>query len=185
MTSSSPVVKKAHPRLRNTSQDADQQKRLSDERRRRIFLGKVHQKGEDKKWDVRAEQILREEYISSQRQWLESQDRSAPPTLEQPGDEIMDVIDAKHAEEMIDQVISQETQEVEALVAMLEDSPKEGTLRADYSIRHESDDENFDSIFAEILATASEDNAAQSGVWHMNASPKEDEEHGEAMDTTG
>lgn len=86
---------------------------------------------------------------------------------------------------MIDQVMSQENQEVEALVAMLEDRPNEGTLGTDDSIRYGSDDENFDSIFAEILATASEESAAQSGFWHMHANPKEDEEHEEAMDTTG
>ncbi|KAL8930275.1 MAG: hypothetical protein Q9208_000892 [Pyrenodesmia sp. 3 TL-2023] len=171
-------------RSRDASQDSDQQKWLSDERRRRIYLRKVHQKGEDKKWDARSQQILREEYISSQRQWLESQDRSAPPTLVHPGDEIMDGIVIEHGEEMIDQVLSRENEEVEALVAMLEDRPNEGTLGTDDSISYGSDDENYDSIFAEILATASEGKAAQSGIWQTVARPEDNEEHGETMDTT-
>ncbi|KAL8763774.1 MAG: hypothetical protein Q9184_000476 [Pyrenodesmia sp. 2 TL-2023] len=172
-------------RSRDASQDPEQQKRLTDERRRRIFLRKVHQKGEDKKWDARSQQILWEDYISSQRQWLESQDRSAPPTLVYPGDEVMDGIATEHAEEMIDQVLSQENEEVEALVAMLEHRPNERTLGKDDSISYGSDDDSFDSIFAEILATASESKAAQSGTWQMGARPEENKEHGETMDTSG
>lgn len=85
---------------------------------------------------------------------------------------------------MIDQVLLQENEEVEALVAMLDDRPNEGTLGTDDSISYGSDDENYESIFAEILATASEEKAAQSGIWQTGARPEENKEHGETMDTT-
>lgn len=40
-------------------------------------------------------QILREDFIASQKQWLESQDRSAPPILDYPGDDDMEEIGAE------------------------------------------------------------------------------------------
>lgn len=86
---------------------------------------------------------------------------------------------------MLDQVLSQEIEEVEALVAMLEDRPKEGGLEMNESTRSGSDDESYDSIFAEILSQPPEYTSSSTNVWQ--ASNKVEEkvaaDH-DAMDTT-
>ncbi len=42
---------------RQTTQGSEKEKTLHHEQRRRAFLNKVRQKGEDKKWDTRGEQV--------------------------------------------------------------------------------------------------------------------------------
>ncbi|KAL9015380.1 MAG: hypothetical protein Q9173_000012 [Seirophora scorigena] len=195
MTSPDSTVKKLAPsKTPGALQEPNQQKVFHEERRRQQFLQKVHRKRDDWKWDMRSEQILREDFIASQLQWLESQDRSAPPVLNYPSSDDMDGICPEvegRAENMIDQVLLQEVQEVEALVAMLENSADEGGLEKDRPIRYESnddlgsDDEGYDAIFTGISSGSAENKNLRPDIWQARAISKQQVDNDEAMDITG
>lgn len=57
MPSSSGAKKLSQSRSQTATQDFEQQKLLSHEQRRRTFLRKVHERGNDIKWDARSEQV--------------------------------------------------------------------------------------------------------------------------------
>ncbi|KAL8959565.1 MAG: hypothetical protein Q9193_003603 [Seirophora villosa] len=195
MTSPDSTAKKLAPsRTRGALQEPNQQKVLHEERRRQQFLQKVYRKRNDWKWDMRSEQILREDFIAAQSQWLESQNRSAPPVPNYPGSDDMDGIHPYvegRAENTIDQVLSQEFQEVEALVAMLENCANEGGLDKDKSTRYErnddlgSDDEGYDANFTEFTSESAENNNLRPDNWQASAISKQQVDNDEAMDTTG
>ncbi|KAI4090644.1 MAG: hypothetical protein LQ344_004614 [Seirophora lacunosa] len=195
MTSPDSTAKKLAPsKTREALQEPNQQKVLHEERRRQQFLQKVNRKRDDWKWDLRSEQILREDFIASQLQWLESQNRSAPPVPNYPGSDDKDGIHPYvegRAENMIDQVLSQEFQEVEALVTMLENCANEGGLDKDRPTRYESnddlgsDDEGYHANFTEFSSESAENNNLRPDIWQASAISKEQVDHDEAMDITG
>ncbi|KAL8720343.1 MAG: hypothetical protein Q9225_002771 [Loekoesia sp. 1 TL-2023] len=154
------------------------------EKRRRTYLNKVHQNGDDKKWDTRCEQILREDFLAYQRQWTESQECSAPTILEYSDVDEINWDVKRQDDEMIDHVLSQETEELEALITMLQDRSKEGNLGLDESARHGSDEESYDSIFMEILNNNRKDQTLRSNTPHVDTDVNA-EVDSEAMDTTG
>lgn len=58
---------------------------------------------------------------------------------------------------MIDQVLSQESEELEVLITMLQDPLKGGSLGLDESARYGTDEESYDSIFMDILKNSRND----------------------------
>ncbi|KAL9001196.1 MAG: hypothetical protein Q9169_000380 [Polycauliona sp. 2 TL-2023] len=167
-----------NPNLRQITPKNDQENTVQQEQRRRKFLHKVRQKGEDKKWDHRGQQILREDFLASERHWMESQYRSAPPPLTCPeDDELKDTtLDHEHDDEMIDQVLSQENQDVDALISLFEEHSDQTRHAIDKPGDDGSDDEKYDSIFLDLLSSTS--NGRLSKISH-------EVPVGEAMDTSG
>ncbi|KAL8833693.1 MAG: hypothetical protein Q9170_004138 [Blastenia crenularia] len=156
----------------------------NDERRRRAFFDKVHQYGDDKKWEARSEQILREDFLAYQRQWVQSQERSAA-TFSNIAEEYEteDIIKDADRQGISHKVLSQENEELEALVTMLPDQPSKGSLKVDDSAKNGSDEETYDSIFIEILKGFSDQKASQTSVPHVCTGFNV--VHDEAMDVTG
>ncbi|KAL8674261.1 MAG: hypothetical protein Q9168_001328 [Polycauliona sp. 1 TL-2023] len=154
-----------NPAKRQTTPKSDKEHALHQEQRRRKFLHKVREKGEDKKWDHRGQQILREDFLAVERHWIESKYRSAPPPLTCPEDE--DLKDMKtddaHDDGMIDQVLSQENEKVDALISLFEersDQPRRGPNKP---VDDGSDDEKYDSIFLDLLTSTSNEELPQTG----------------------
>ncbi|KAI4220973.1 MAG: hypothetical protein L6R36_007227 [Xanthoria steineri] len=154
----STAEKHGSPSPRQVTQKSDKENTLHHEQQRRTFLAKVRQKGEDKKWDIRGEQILREDFLTIQRHWIESQNLSAPPPLIHSEDDVMKemTLDKEHqADAMIDRVLSQENEEVDALVSLFEEGSDEARDEIDKRVDYGTDDEKYDSIFLDLLSGTS------------------------------
>lgn len=85
---------------------------------------------------------------------------------------------------MIDLVLSQENEELQALVTLLEDQPTEE--REDFeSARYDSGEESYDSIFLEILS-GSADKSGTDSISNVDCTGNDTEARvdTEAMDTT-
>lgn len=86
---------------------------------------------------------------------------------------------------MIDLVLSQENEELQALVTLLEDRPNEERLDPDESARYGSDEESYDSIFLELLINNAS-NKTVSPIFHSEHTGNDIKARvDEAMDTTG
>ncbi len=100
--------KVTHPKQRANPHPMLQRRGAEQDRRRQVFLTKVKQSGEDRRWDSRADQvphtlhvryrglmvrkqILRNDFLSRKKQWEIEQARSAPPGPVAPEDEEMEV----------------------------------------------------------------------------------------------
>ncbi|KAL8797606.1 MAG: hypothetical protein Q9182_007187 [Xanthomendoza sp. 2 TL-2023] len=160
-------------------------KALHREHRRRDFLHKVRREGEDRKWDLRGEQILREDFLVYERRWIESQNLSAPAPVIDPEEDDMDVTEAWHADEMLDRVLSQENDEIDALVSFLGDRGEGSSFNIDGRLNYGSDDENYDAIFRSILSDLPKRNLSTSSARLVSAKANKQVPIGEAMDTTG
>ncbi|KAL8815003.1 MAG: hypothetical protein Q9223_005823 [Gallowayella weberi] len=160
-------------------------KALHIEHRRREFLHKVHRKGEDRKWDLRGEQILHEDFLQFERRWIEFQNLSAPAPVIDPEEDNMKVTEAGYSDEMLDRVLSQENDEVDALVSFLGDRSEGPSFDIDGQLDYGSDDENYDAIFRSILSDLPKENLTTSCARQVSAKANEQASAGEAMDTTG
>ncbi|KAL8978661.1 MAG: hypothetical protein Q9177_006344, partial [Variospora cf. flavescens] len=93
-------------------------------------------------------------------------------------------------ERMIDQVLLQEIQEVEALVAMLENSMNDGNLEKNRSFQHGgdgeygSDDEGYDAVLTDILSELPDNNRLKPSVTHASFISRQSVNDEELMDTT-
>lgn len=85
---------------------------------------------------------------------------------------------------MVDQVLSLEHEELEALVALLEERPTGRSLELDNSSMYCSDEEDFDSIFADLLNEHSNDDS-RCNARQAARDIKREVEDDEAMDTAG
>ncbi|KAL9596485.1 MAG: hypothetical protein Q9179_004601 [Wetmoreana sp. 5 TL-2023] len=158
-----------------------------ERRRRQQFLRKVRQKGHDRKWDARGEQMLREDFLASERLWLEQQDRSAPTLPAFPSDEDIEEVETNiqaQASGMVDQVLAQEDAEVEALVSMFEDQSNEGSLATDESANYGSEEESYDLIFMDILSTPSVGESSRHDERQVSTNNHQEAHGNEEMDTT-
>ncbi|MCJ1261746.1 hypothetical protein MMC22_001614 [Lobaria immixta] len=141
----------AIPPLRNMDVERD--------RRRKDFLRKVRQAGDDQKWRSRGDQILREDYVSRRKQWEEQQAKSAPEMLMVPEDDDVEFSQeswSKVAEgmEVMDDILQHEDQELDTLISGLEESnsttmeQKCTKTTEDYG----SDDEEYVSLCMEAVS---------------------------------
>ncbi|KAL8780602.1 MAG: hypothetical protein Q9213_006399 [Squamulea squamosa] len=161
---------------------------LHHEQRRCLFLNKVRQKGEDKKFEVRGEQILRDDFFKTERHWIDSQNSSAPPPLTHTEDDDMTSTipgNEQQSNEMIDQVLSQENEEVDALVSLLEENTSEASHQVEKRLDYGIDDENYDSIFLNILSSSSDERFSTPHAGHVPLGINDDGLTTEAMDTSG
>lgn len=151
------------------------------ERRRSLFLNKVRQGRDDKRWEARSDQLARLDYMTQKRQWEAEQALNAPqeytdeePEAEILGDEAMNelsgfgaqtqhspfagqtkqpclALDEREAEE----VLQREDEEMEALIAMMEDESRTNEQKQEHEQQDASDnssifgndDDVYDSIF--------------------------------------
>lgn len=86
---------------------------------------------------------------------------------------------------MIDQVVSQQNDEVDALVSLLEEHSEGPGLDADRRIDYGSDDENYDSIFMSMVSDSSEADPWTINTRQVAAEASSEAPTSEAMDTTG
>ncbi|KAL8731331.1 MAG: hypothetical protein Q9166_003555 [cf. Caloplaca sp. 2 TL-2023] len=188
--SGSASEKRRRSNPRQSTQHLEESNKLHREQQRRAFLHKVRQKREDRKWDVRGEQVLREDFLEFERRWIESQDRSAPaPLLYSEDDEMKESnpTDEK-AGELIDQVLSQEHEEVDALVFLSGECTEGGGLEVDERVDHGSDDEDYDedydSIFMALLSKDPQSILQPPNVERVCTEANNETRTSEAMDTT-
>ncbi|KAL8693671.1 MAG: hypothetical protein Q9218_001528 [Villophora microphyllina] len=167
---------------------SDPSKHSDRERRRRVFFHKLYQNRDDRKWDSRSEQILREDFLASERLWTEQQDRSAPsPTMYPDDDDEEESAMNAHiqADGMVDEVLAQENAEVEALVSMFESQPADRIPEPDESIEYGSEGENYDPLFMEILSRPSQSGIKRDNAMYTLTGEQEVVDTNDAMDTTG
>ncbi|KAL9073196.1 MAG: hypothetical protein Q9161_003028 [Pseudevernia consocians] len=124
------------------------------ERRQQVFLKKVRQVSDDKKWESRSEQILRKDFLSRQKEWELDQARSAPEAPQALDDDEREAESRPLAEvEMVDRILSQETQEFEALVSSMQNTANQADHRQQKTIsEYGSDEEEYDELFMEVMS---------------------------------
>ncbi|KAK7512067.1 hypothetical protein IWZ03DRAFT_51054 [Phyllosticta citriasiana] len=162
---------KPNPLLQRSGSDAVR------ERRRDMFLRRVANDRDDRRWAARSEQILRLDYVQRQKRWEAEMARRAPKAAEPPSDEDDDDTDAmwegqeddvvassqatnwsyqrplsqqqrsESLEQEADVVAQQEDAELEALLDMMEE---EEQGQDDDGPAFGSDDE-YDHIFDEAF----------------------------------
>ncbi|MCJ1377678.1 hypothetical protein MMC17_000774 [Xylographa soralifera] len=121
-------------------------------KRRDQFFKKVRQNGEDRRWEVRGEQILRTDFLSRQKQWEEEQARRARELAAGPEDEDMQAGDVPDSSQDVDleQFLSQDDQELEATISML-DNERQNEPHQNVTTDYGSEDEEYDQYFMDIV----------------------------------
>lgn len=123
------------------------------DRRRQVFLKKVRQVSDDKKWESRSEQILRKDFLSRKKEWELDQARSAPEVPQVIDDEREAESNSIEEVEMVDQFLSQENQAFEALVSSMQDSADQEDHHQQKTMSdYGSDEEEYDQLFKEIMS---------------------------------
>ncbi|KAM0803276.1 hypothetical protein BDR22DRAFT_61496 [Usnea florida] len=124
------------------------------DRRRQKFLKKVRQVSDDKKWESRSAQILRNDFFSRQKEWEDDQARSAPEDPQILDDDEQEVGSISTGEvEMVDQILLQENREFEALVASMQDhAEEEDQSQQDTFSHYGSDEDEYDQLFIEVMS---------------------------------
>ncbi|KAF2461482.1 hypothetical protein BDY21DRAFT_87791 [Lineolata rhizophorae] len=141
--------------------------------RRDLFLKRVQQDREEKRWDMRSDQIMRLDFLAQQKRWRAEQERNAPipvtdEDLEQSivenhsnrdhrGNDMdirpsMQMISPStcDAEQEVDAVQQQEDAELDALIAMMEESNTSPPGGDDKSSHYGSDDDDCHQIFSDL-----------------------------------
>ncbi|KAI4268728.1 MAG: hypothetical protein LQ337_007686 [Flavoplaca oasis] len=178
--------KRQNPISRQTTTKFDEQNTLHREQRRRQYLDKVRKQGEDKKWDVRGEQILREDFLTTERQWIASRNRSAPPLMYFEDDDMKDMTSGnEHQNSLLDQALSQENEEVDALVSSFEEHSTAALHGVDKRVDYGSDDEKYNSIFLDLLSSTSTEGSVIPRGGHVLPQGNHEAVATESMDTSG
>ncbi|KAF2086064.1 hypothetical protein K490DRAFT_66990 [Saccharata proteae CBS 121410] len=156
------------------------------ERRRDLFLKKVQEKRDDRRWEGREDQILRLDWFSRQKRWEANLARTAPKMDEPPEEEEEEAIftdrpvfssqqdhhmtssqpdwsQKSTVEEEVEVVAQQEDQELDALLAMMEEEENKMAAEYDEPQTYGSDDEDYDRIFSDLL---NEDQSVRSHEQH-------------------
>ncbi|KAK0627014.1 hypothetical protein B0T14DRAFT_423773 [Immersiella caudata] len=146
----------------------------AQEGRRRLFLQNVRQRQEDQKWEKRGgeDQLLKLEWSRLNRELRQAKESDIDGfvRIEDIDDELPneqpDDIDAM----MLDALEQEEQAELEALLASL---PSEGSAQAQTSpsrpeSMHFSDDEDYDSLFMELISEQANDQPTSSGDVEMS-----------------
>ncbi|KAF2759733.1 hypothetical protein EJ05DRAFT_509445 [Pseudovirgaria hyperparasitica] len=145
------------------------------DKRRDLFLKKVKEGREDRNWEAKGEQILRMDFMKEQKKWETEKARSAPKFDEfaeddEPQDEIMlssqpyqthpsfqtsslnSALASHHEEAEAEALLRQEQEELDAMLAAIEDQEN---IEQAYQLPSHfgSDDEDYDSLFMDYLST--------------------------------
>ncbi|THX75218.1 hypothetical protein D6D04_07515 [Aureobasidium pullulans] len=146
------------------------------ERRRDMFLRKVRQSRDDNKWDSRIDDMARLDYLKEKRRWEAEQVRSAPPLYPDLPDAEEDSSEydlptynnqmawdpRSQSDYPLDQeadaILQQENEELEALVALMQEDENRRNQQSDSQDAHDdrssafgSDDDEYDSIFMDMI----------------------------------
>ncbi|MCJ1296411.1 hypothetical protein MMC34_007977 [Xylographa carneopallida] len=151
--STSDACKSSFPKRQSKYATLARNKDTQSVKRRDQFFKKVKQNGEDRRWEVRGEQILRIDFLSRQKQWEEEQAHRARELAAGPEDEDMEARDLSTSwpqDELVEQFLSQEDQELEATISML-DSEGHNKLAKTATTDYGSEDEKYDQYFMDIV----------------------------------
>ncbi|KAF2223304.1 hypothetical protein BDZ85DRAFT_261346 [Elsinoe ampelina] len=147
--------------------------------RRKLFLNKVRQGGDDRRWESRAtdlDRLDRAEWEREMRAWEEAKLREAPEITEEQDEEDQQTENDMGQEDEVEDVAMREQRELEELVAMMElnsqpmqmeehieqdttnDAWATGQRNSQYSDHFGSDDEDFDAILGSLIEDMSSRN---------------------------
>ncbi|KAI6821624.1 hypothetical protein KC332_g10105 [Hortaea werneckii] len=141
------------------------------EKRRHMFLRKVKEGREDKRWESRGEDIMRLDFMQRQRAWEAEQAREAPlipsdppePEEEEADFELPTSSNAMQIsqtsepprEDEADEIAQQEEQELEALLEYMPGQHPVQTFSSERNETHPehlwSDDDDYDALFSELV----------------------------------
>ncbi|KAK5138360.1 hypothetical protein LTR08_003421 [Meristemomyces frigidus] len=154
------------------------------ERRRGMFLRKVKEGREDKRWESRGEDMMRLDFVQRQRKWEAEKARAAPRLHgemieEDDMEDIFDFPSATYAtstpatqqqllpDDELDTVLQRENEELEALISSMPLVAPEEAERTDTEGRREavsgpeehmwSDDDDYEAMFSDYLMAQSAD----------------------------
>ncbi|OBT43945.1 hypothetical protein VE00_04642 [Pseudogymnoascus sp. WSF 3629] len=136
------------------------------ETRRKLFLRRVRQDSEDKRWEKRGgdDEIMRTIWIAEQKRREERRARDAQSWggIEEEEEDLEEAqlteigkINPSQDEEMVDEVAQQEDAEMEAMLSMLDAEswdppPNQRNQHDDNNTPYGSDDDEYDQLFMEI-----------------------------------
>ncbi|MCJ1431986.1 hypothetical protein MMC27_001342 [Xylographa pallens] len=196
--SSSDACKSSFPKRQSKYATLVKNKDNENVKRRDQFFKKVRQNGEDRRWEVRGEQILRTDFLSRQKQWEEEQARRARELAAGPEDEDMEARDVPDSSQgplqsalkveerfltkridvdLVEQFLSQEDQELEATISML-DNERQNEPAQSGMTDYGSEDEEYDQYFMDIVQQVEQEVA---GVV-IAVEPQQDQEMDFVMD---
>ncbi|EON62813.1 hypothetical protein W97_02038 [Coniosporium apollinis CBS 100218] len=142
----------------------------TQERRRDLFLKKVQQDRDEKRWEARGDQIMKLDFVAERRRWEAEQARAAPNPDEPSEDseygegyndlpmwssQQTEARRSSQPEEEAEAVIQQENEELDAMISMMEEQGQTSQTSSIGSPGFGSDDEDYDIIFSEILGARS------------------------------
>lgn len=123
-----------------------------------MFFRKVQNEREDRKWEVRGEQLERLDFFSNHKQWEAAKAQEAPQDYDEVDEALMEEIassqqestSAEHEQQQelseAEWILAQEEQELQELLAAME---AEQPIQDDASQHYGSDIDDYDSIFME------------------------------------
>ncbi|KFY63843.1 hypothetical protein V496_03629 [Pseudogymnoascus sp. VKM F-4515 (FW-2607)] len=136
------------------------------ETRRKLFLRRVRQDSEDKRWEKRGgdDEIMRTIWIAEQKRRDErrARDAQAWAGIEEEEEDLDEAqlaeignVNPSKDEEMVDEVAQQEDAEMEAMLSMLDAEswdppPSQRNRQDDNNTTYGSDDDEYDQLFMEI-----------------------------------
>ncbi|KAF2035611.1 hypothetical protein EK21DRAFT_54272 [Setomelanomma holmii] len=168
MASPSSDKKPAVPQRAYKPNPLIQTRDAATKRRRDLFFRRVQNGRDDKKWELRGEQIQQLDFASERKRWEAEKARQAPPE----DDDMIEDVDEdaplpvwtsftpQNEPEMTeaDYVAAQEEYEMQQLIAAMEQDDQEN----DASSQHfGSDDEDYDSLFMERASTVDQQHQQQ------------------------
>ncbi|KAF1928649.1 uncharacterized protein M421DRAFT_151462 [Didymella exigua CBS 183.55] len=131
-----------------------QMRDATTKRRRELFLKRVQNNREDKKWESRGEQLQQLDFVSERKRWESKKAQEAPPEEDEFDDELLSYANLpqsssnapQYEPEMseADYVLAQEEHELQQLIAALEQEQSQDKALQQY---YGSDDEDYDQIF--------------------------------------
>ncbi|KAI9814995.1 MAG: hypothetical protein M1827_002838 [Pycnora praestabilis] len=148
------------PRSKRPSKDNPllKHKDCGKQRRRELFLRKVRQGGEDRRWEAWEQQILRMEFLLQSKHWEAEQARWAEDSsmLYEEGDAntFPSLNDSDDAIREVEHVLQQENQQLDALLSLMS-AKDDGSGDEDRASYCGSDDEEYDGLFMELTSRTS------------------------------
>ncbi|KAI9710218.1 MAG: hypothetical protein M1812_007490 [Candelaria pacifica] len=144
------------------------QTREKDNRRtqqRSLFLKRVRQDGEERKWQSRSEELLRLDFVSMEKRWRADLARVAPVFTDEPDEEVKDCLvssESEHRDDcMVEDAMRLELQELDGLLSMMEtQGQQEGAAVSICHSDHEDDtgstvyggdDDDYESLFMDVI----------------------------------
>ncbi|MCJ1243512.1 hypothetical protein MMC30_000709 [Trapelia coarctata] len=124
-----------------------------NEKRRDLFQKKVKQQGEDRRWEIRGDQILRTDFLTRQKQWEEEQARRAAELAAAPDEDMDtgDIPDRSPDVNLFEEYLSQEDQELTVMSSMSEEVQSSNGHHQNETSDYGSDDEEFERLLMDAV----------------------------------